>query len=82
MSLGYLTGAYSAFLDFSFALYPIPFVMQLNISLKSRIGVSVALALSVLGCIPAIYKLVLFKSVFDIFAVDATCEFDPLSPLL
>ncbi|GAB0137980.1 hypothetical protein EsDP_00006230 [Epichloe bromicola] len=38
-NLGYFTSAYSAFLDIFFALYPIYFVMRLNMPLKSRIAV-------------------------------------------
>ncbi|CZR66177.1 related to integral membrane protein PTH11, partial [Phialocephala subalpina] len=70
--LGYLTSAYSAFLDIFFALYPIPFIMQLNMPLKSRIAVSTALSLSVLACIVSIYKLAIFGQVFEILATDPT----------
>ncbi|RYP85466.1 hypothetical protein DL770_005024 [Monosporascus sp. CRB-9-2] len=47
--LGYFTSAYSAFLDIFFALYPIPFIMRLNMPLKGRIAMSGALSLSVLA---------------------------------
>ncbi|KAJ4355065.1 hypothetical protein N0V95_003283, partial [Ascochyta clinopodiicola] len=48
--LGYFTSAYSAFLDVFFAMYPIPFIMRLNMPLKNRILVSLALGLRE-GCI-------------------------------
>ncbi|KAF7561194.1 hypothetical protein G7046_g2952 [Stylonectria norvegica] len=70
--LGYFTSAYSAFLDIFFALYPIPFIMRLNMPLKSRIAVSTALGLSVLACIISIYKLTIFGDVFKILNVDPT----------
>lgn len=73
-NLGYFTSAYSAFLDILFALYPIPFIMRLNMPLKSRIAVSAALGLSVLACAVSIYKLAIFGQVFEILAVDPTCE--------
>jgi len=71
--LGYFTSAYSAFLDIFFALYPIPLIMRLNMPLKSRIAVSIALGLSALACIVSIYKLAIFGQVFEILAVDPTC---------
>jgi hypothetical protein len=73
-NLGYFTSAYSAFLDIFYAMYPIPFVMRLNMPLKSRVAVSVALALSALACIVSIYKLAIFGSIFEILAVDPTCK--------
>lgn len=72
--LGYFTSAYSAFLDIFFALYPIPFIMRLNMPLKSRIAVSVALGLSVLACFISIYKLAIFGSVFEVMETDPTCK--------
>lgn len=71
-NLGYFTSAYSAFLDIFFALYPIYFVMRLNMPLKSRIAVSIALGLSALACIVSIYKLAIFGEIFSILAVDPT----------
>lgn len=73
-NLGYFTSAYSAFLDIVFALYPIPFIMRLNMPLKSRIAVSIALGLSSLACIVSIYKLAIFGDIFAILAEDPTCE--------
>ncbi|KAK4107681.1 hypothetical protein N656DRAFT_840245 [Canariomyces notabilis] len=71
-NLGYFTSAYSAFLDVFFALYPIPFIMRLNMPLKTRIAVATALGLSVLACVVSIYKLAIFGQVFEILAVDPT----------
>ena len=73
--LGYFTSAYSAFLDGFFALYPIPFIMKLNMPLKNRILVSIALGLSFMACILSIYKLTIFGEIFVILAENPTCEF-------
>ncbi|KAM5346419.1 hypothetical protein ACJ41O_009424 [Fusarium nematophilum] len=70
--LGYFTSAYSAFLDVFFALYPIPFIMRLNMPFKSRMAVSIALGLSILASVVSIYKLTIFGSVFEVLAVDPT----------
>nr|CEG02869.1 unnamed protein product [Fusarium pseudograminearum CS3487] len=70
--LGYFTSAYSAFLDGFFALYPIPFIMRLNMPLKNRILVSVALGLSFLACILSIYKLTIFGEIFVVLAENPT----------
>ncbi|KAK4125665.1 hypothetical protein N657DRAFT_642403 [Parathielavia appendiculata] len=71
-NLGYFTSAYSAFLDVFFALYPIPFIMRLNMPLKTRIAVATALGLSVLACVVSIYKLAIFGQIFEILAFDPT----------
>jgi hypothetical protein len=73
-TLGYFTSAYSAFLDLFFSLYPIPFIMRLNMPLKNRIAVSVAMGLSSLACFVSIYKLAIFGEIFEILAVDPTCK--------
>lgn len=73
-NLGYLSSAYSAFLDIFFALYPIPFIMRLNMPLRKRVAISVALSLSVLACVVSIYKLAIFGQVFAILATDPTCK--------
>ncbi|KAH6886867.1 hypothetical protein B0T10DRAFT_75666 [Thelonectria olida] len=70
--LGYLSSAYSAFLDVFFALYPVPFIMKLNMPRKSRLAVSVALGLSILASVVSIYKLAIFGSVFVVLAQDPT----------
>lgn len=74
-NLGYFTSAYSAFLDIFFSLYPIPLIMRLNMPLRSRIAVSVALGLSMMACFVSIYKLAIFGEVFAILAEDPTCRF-------
>ncbi|OTB05751.1 hypothetical protein M426DRAFT_319430 [Hypoxylon sp. CI-4A] len=71
-NLGYATTAYSAFLDIFFALYPVPFIMRLNMPLRSRIAISVAMSLSVSACAISIYKLAIFKTIFDVLAEDPT----------
>ncbi|KAK5997732.1 hypothetical protein PT974_00089 [Cladobotryum mycophilum] len=71
-NLGYSTSALSAFLDLFFAFYPIPFIMKLNMPLKNRIAVSCALSLSSLAFIISIYKLTIFRSVFNELAKDLT----------
>ena len=73
-NLGYFTSAYSAFLDIFFSLYPIPFIMRLNMPLRSRIAVSTALGFSMMACFVSIYKLAIFGQVFEILAVDPTCK--------
>ncbi|RYN29003.1 hypothetical protein AA0114_g12423 [Alternaria tenuissima] len=70
--LGYFTSAYSAFLDVFFALYPIPFIMRLNMPLKNRILVSIALGLSILASILTIYKLTIFGEIFVVLAENPT----------
>ena len=72
--LGYFTSAYSAFLDVFFALYPIPFIMRLNMPLKDRIVVSIALGLSIVAFILTIYKLTIFGEVFLVLAESPTCR--------
>lgn len=77
VNLGYFTSVYSAFLDLFYSFYPIPFIMRLNMPLKSRIAVSIALGLSSLGCIVSIYKMTVFGEVFAIMTEDPTCEDTP-----
>ncbi len=76
-NLGYFTSAYSAFLDMFFALYPIPFVMRLNMPLKGRIAVAVALSLSILASVVSIFKLAIFGQVFAMLPKDPTCKLVP-----
>ncbi|KLU81780.1 hypothetical protein MAPG_00861 [Magnaporthiopsis poae ATCC 64411] len=70
--LGYFVSAYSAFLDIFFGLYPIPFIMRLNMPLKSRITVSTSLGLGVVACLVSLYKLIIFGEIFQIVAKDPT----------
>jgi hypothetical protein len=78
-NLGYFTSAYSAFLDIFFALYPIPFIMRLNMPFRSRVAVSVALGFSAMASVVSIYKLAIFDQVFTILAVDPTCKFSNIN---
>ncbi|CAJ2502619.1 Uu.00g100130.m01.CDS01 [Anthostomella pinea] len=72
IDLGYFTSAYSAFLDVFFALYPIPYIMRLNMPLKTRVAVSCALSLGVLAMIISVYKLAIFDQVFGLLPTDPT----------
>ncbi|KAM0251708.1 hypothetical protein ACHAQJ_008029 [Trichoderma viride] len=70
--LAFATSAYSAFLDLFFALYPVPFIMRLNMPLRNRLAVCFALGLSALACAVSIYKLTVFTEAFDMMAKDRT----------
>ncbi|KAL6901222.1 hypothetical protein GGI43DRAFT_371321 [Trichoderma evansii] len=70
--LAFATSAFSAFLDLFFALYPVPFIMRLNMPLRNRIAVCFAFGLSALACAVSIYKLAVFDSVFQMMATDRT----------
>lgn len=52
--------------------------MRLNMSLKNRILVSIALGLSILAFILAIYKLAIFSDIFVVLAENRTCELSTL----
>ncbi|KAF3068342.1 hypothetical protein GL218_08422 [Daldinia childiae] len=71
-SLAYFTSAYSAFLDIFFAFYPIPFIMRLNMPLRSRIAVAGALSLSSLAFVVSVIKLSALGEAFAISATDPT----------
>lgn len=71
---GYFFSAQSAVLDLFLAIYPIPFIMRLNLPLRSRIAVSCSLSLSMLGFIVSVYKLVILGSVFEMMPSDPTCK--------
>ncbi|KAI7929154.1 hypothetical protein ACKVWC_009646 [Pyricularia oryzae] len=70
--LGYVTSAYSAILDIFFAVYPIPFIMRLNMQLRSRIVCSIAMGLGVLACAISVYKLAKFDETFEMLGKDPT----------
>lgn len=72
--LGYVTSAYSAILDIFFAVYPIPFIMRLNMQLRSRIVCSIAMGLGVLACAISVYKLAKFDETFEMLGKDPTCK--------
>ncbi|KAI0123714.1 hypothetical protein BJ170DRAFT_92455 [Xylariales sp. AK1849] len=57
IGIEYFVSSWSAFLDLFFAVYPVPFVMRLNMPMKTRIAVSSALSLGVFACIIQGYKL-------------------------
>lgn len=71
--LGYVVSVYSAVLDILFAFYPVPFIMRLNMSCKSRVALSVAMGLTSLGFAVSVYKLIIFGEIFEILAVDPIC---------
>ncbi|KAL7783434.1 hypothetical protein V8C37DRAFT_397185 [Trichoderma ceciliae] len=70
--LAFATSAYSAFLDLFFALYPVPFVMRLNMPMRNRLAVCFALGLSALACAVSVYKLAIFQDAFDMMEKDRT----------
>ncbi|KAM0458534.1 hypothetical protein ACHAPV_005926 [Trichoderma viride] len=70
--LAFATSAFSAFLDLFFALYPVPFIMKLNMPLRNRIAVCFAFGLSALACAVSVYKLAIFEEFFDMMATDRT----------
>ncbi|KAI5866053.1 hypothetical protein GGS23DRAFT_366328 [Durotheca rogersii] len=72
INFGYFASAYSAFLDLFFALYPIPFVMRLNMPMRNRLAVAGALSLSSLAFVASVIKLSLFGEAFRISATDPT----------
>lgn len=72
--LGYAFSVISAFLDLFFALYPIPAIMRLQMSLGKRIATSGSLALGSLACAVSIYKITTFPEVLAQLPVDPTCE--------
>ncbi|KAI1099514.1 hypothetical protein F4804DRAFT_321753 [Jackrogersella minutella] len=72
ISLAYLASAYSAFLDIFFAFYPIPFIMRLNMPLRSRVAVATAMSLSSLAFVVSIIKLSVLGEAFAISATDPT----------
>lgn len=72
--LGYVTSALSAALDIFFALYPIPFIMKLNMSLRRRISTSISLGLGSIACVVSIYKITTFPSSIVELSVDPTCK--------
>ncbi|KAI1387335.1 uncharacterized protein F4822DRAFT_430091 [Hypoxylon trugodes] len=71
-NLAYFTSAYSAFLDIFFAFYPIPFIMRLNMPLRSRLAVAAALSLSSLAFVASVIKLSALGQSFAISETDPT----------
>ncbi|KAI6082975.1 hypothetical protein F4821DRAFT_245913 [Hypoxylon rubiginosum] len=71
-NLAYFTSSYSAFLDIFFAFYPIPFIMRLNMPLRSRLAVAGALSLSSLAFVVSVIKLTALGEAFAISETDPT----------
>lgn len=74
MRFGYVTYMYSTVLDVFFALYPVPFVMRLNMPLGVRLGVAVSLSLSMGGFAISVYKFTLFPGLAAILPTDPSCK--------
>ncbi|KAJ4385727.1 hypothetical protein N0V93_010157 [Gnomoniopsis smithogilvyi] len=70
MRFGYVTYMYSTVLDVFFALYPVPFVMRLNMPLAARLGVAISLSLSLAGFAISVYKFTLFPQLGAILPTD------------
>ncbi|KAJ4406949.1 hypothetical protein N0V82_010015 [Gnomoniopsis sp. IMI 355080] len=70
MRFGYVTYMYSTLLDVFFALYPVPFVMRLNMPLGVRLGVAVSLSLSWGGFAISVYKFTLFPQLRELLPTD------------
>lgn len=77
MNWGYASSAYSAFLDVFFALFPIPAIMRLNMPLRNRISVSLALGLSSIGCAVSVYKIIKLVQVLPTLPSEPLCEYHP-----
>lgn len=73
--LGYVTSAYSSFLDIFYAVYPLPAIMRLQMPLRNRIAISTAMGLTAIGFVLSVYKIVELTHVLPMLTTDATCEF-------
>lgn len=72
--LAWVTYIYSTVLDVFFALYPVPFVMRLNMPLKTRIGVAVSLSISWVGFAISMYKFSIFPKLGALLGTDPSCK--------
>lgn len=70
----YVTYIYSTVLDVFFALYPVPFVMRLNMPLTARLGVAVSLSLSWVGFAISIYKFSIMPHLSVLLITDPSCK--------
>lgn len=61
-------------LDVFFALYPVPFLMRLNMPLKTRIGVAVSLSISWVGFAISVYKFSIFGKLGALMSTDPSCK--------
>lgn len=77
VDMAYVTYVYSTVLDVFFALYPVPFVMRLNMPLKARIGVAISLSISWVGFAISVYKFTIFPRLGALLATDPSCEWIP-----
>lgn len=72
--MGYVTSAYSSFLDLFYAVYPLPAIMRLQLPLKNRLAISTAMGLTAIGFVVSIYKIVELTNVLPMLPDDPTCE--------
>ena len=72
--LSWVTSATSAALDLLFALFPIPFIMKLNMSLRRRVSISAALALGGVACAVSIYEMTVIPGLIAELPTDPTCK--------
>lgn len=77
VDLAYLVYAFSTALDVFFAVYPVPFVMRLNMPLKTRLSVAISLSISLVGFIISIYKFSMFPILGPLTATDPSCQYRP-----
>ncbi|KAH8658003.1 hypothetical protein BX600DRAFT_439177 [Xylariales sp. PMI_506] len=74
IGIEYFASTWSAALDLLFALYPAPFIMRLNMPLKTRLAVCAALSLGVLASVIQGYKLSIMGAAFEATGTDPTCK--------
>lgn len=74
IGIEYFVSSYSAFLDLFLAVFPAPFIMRLNMPLRTRLAVSGALGLGVFASIIQGYKLSIMGASFEYTDKDPTCK--------
>ncbi|ETS77661.1 hypothetical protein PFICI_09723 [Pestalotiopsis fici W106-1] len=72
IGIEYFVSSYSAFLDLFLAIFPAPFIMRLNMPLRTRLAVSGALGLGVFASIIQGYKLSIMGASFKYTDEDPT----------
>ncbi|KAF7520624.1 hypothetical protein G7054_g12708 [Neopestalotiopsis clavispora] len=72
IGIEYFVSSYSAFLDLFLAVFPAPFIMRLNMPLRTRLAVSGALGLGVFASIIQGYKLSIMGASFEYTDKDPT----------
>ncbi|KAM0796506.1 hypothetical protein BDR22DRAFT_893191 [Usnea florida] len=75
--MGYVCGAYGAFVDLALAVYPVFLLYQLQISKRMKLGISTLMAAGVFSAICAIVKTVEVARVVD--STDRTYDLTPLA---